>query len=137
MMPNIEEIRDALAKTQGNLTNAAKLLGCRRETIWHWAKANPEVATAIKESKKQLLDRCLTSAQALALGVPLMDEEGKFIGWQERPDPQMLRYFISKLGSDEGFGDSLDITTNGKDINSAIQVEIIDSRDKIEVKEEE
>ena len=41
---------------------------------------------------------------------------GKVIGWEERPDGNMLRYLLGTLGKKEGFGESLDITTNGKDI---------------------
>lgn len=135
MMASIEEIKEALAKTQGNLSNTAKLLGCTRATLWNWSQRSPEVKSAIKESRKQLLDRCITSAQALALGVPRTDADGKFVGWDERPDAGMLKYFISTLGRDEGFGENLDITTNGKDINH-IQVEVIDSREQVSKEED-
>lgn len=135
MKPSIEEFREAVGKTQGNLTNAAKLLGCRRETIWKWAKEDEEFANAIRESKKALLDRCITTAQALAIGVPMLDEDGKFAGWQEKPDGGMLRYFISCLGRDEGFGENLDITSGGDKVGG-LQVEVIDRRELVDKPEE-
>lgn len=135
--PTAEEIKKALEQTQGNMTNAAKLLGYRRETLWVWGKKFPDIAEVIRDSKKQLLDKCLTTAQALALGIPIRDENGKFIGWQEKPDSQMLRFFITTLGRDEGFGDAVDITTNGERLAGGIQIEVIDSRDKVAKKEEE
>lgn len=135
MKASIDEIREALQKTQGNLSNAAKLLGCSRVTLSNWAKQSRVVRTAIKESRKQLLDRCITSAQALALGVPITDEDGKFIGWKEKPDAGMLKYFITTLGRDEGFGENLDITTNGKDIGN-VKVEIIDTKEQVKQKPE-
>lgn len=131
----LEELRDALDKTQGNLTNAAKILGVRRESIWLWGKREPKVKEIINNSKKQTLDQCVTAAKALALGIPIM-ENGKFVGWQEKPDGQMLRYFISTLGRDEGFGESIDVTSGGEKIGG-VQVEIIDSRDKVMKKEED
>ena len=126
----VEEIEEALSKTNGNLTNTARLLGIRRETLWHYSKEDERVASAIKESRKVMLDKCLTAAQALALGVPLM-ENGKFVGWQEKPDAGMLKYFISCLGRDEGFGENVDVTSGGAKIEG-IKVEIIDKRDDVE-----
>ena len=128
--PSISEFQQALDKTNGNLTNTAALLGCTRATIWNWSKDDDKFDTAIKESRKRILDRCITVAQALAYGVPIM-EDGKITGWQERPDPSMLRYFMSTLGRDEGFSEKLDITSGGKGISSAIQIEIIDKRQDV------
>ena len=45
-------------------------------------------------------------------------EDGKIVGWTEKPDGNMLRYLLGHLGKNEGFGDSIDVTTNGKDVNS-------------------
>lgn len=130
----IDEIREALAKTQGSLTNAAKMLGVRRETLWKWGKEDEEVRLAIRESRKAMLDKCLTAAQALALGVPIM-ENGRFVGWQEKPDGGMLRYFISCLGRDEGFGENLDITSGGDKVGG-LQVEVIDRRELVDKPDE-
>ena len=71
------------------------------------------------------------------MGIPDIDPETKkVVGWVEKPDAGMLKFFMSTLGRDEGFGDNLDLTTNGKDINSVVQVEIIDKRSDV-IKEEE
>lgn len=52
----------------------------------------------------------------MALGIPERDDKGNFTGWLERPDGNMLRYLLSTLGKEEGFVESMDITTNGKEI---------------------
>ncbi len=120
-------MQEALKQTEGNLTNTAKLLGVNRTTLWTWAKKDPDFAQAIDESRKKLLDNCLTTAQILAFGVPMKDENGKFIGWQERPDPQMLRYFIATLGREEGFGEEVTLrhtTDEGVDVGRWIEREI-------------
>lgn len=44
-------------------------------------------------------------------------------------------FYNSTLGRDEGFGENIDITTNGKDVNNVVQVEIIDKRSDVETKE--
>ena len=133
--PTLEALKEALEKTQGNLTNTAVLLGCCRASLWEWGKRDPKFAQVIDDSRKKFLDNCLTTARVVALGIPVI-EGGKVTGWKERPDSQMLRYFISTLGRNEGFGENLDITTNGKDINQQIKIEVIDRREDVRHDEE-
>ena len=64
----------------------------------------------------KVFDRCFTTAQALAFGIPDTDDNGNVIGWIERPDSGMLRYFLSTLGRNEGFAENVDITSNGETI---------------------
>lgn len=92
-----------------------------------------QFAAAIKDSRKQILDQFFTTAELVALGIPDIDPDtNKVVGWIEKPDGQMLRYFLSTLGREEGFGENLDITTNGKDIVPAVQIEIIDKRSDVQ-----
>lgn len=131
--PTYEELKDALKKTRGNLTNTAKLLGISRTTLWRYGKDNPEMGDLIKESRKEKLDQFVSTAELLALGIPDIDPDTKkVVGWIEKPDGLMLRYFMSTLGRDEGFGDNIDVTTNGKDINNVLQVEVIDKRSDVD-----
>lgn len=135
--PTLEEFQEALEKTRGNLTNTAKLLGVDRVTVSVWGKQDEDFGDAIKNARKGKLDQFVTTAELLALGIPDIDPETKkVVGWIEKPDGLMLRYFMSTLGRDEGFGENLDVTTNGKDINAAIQVEIIDKRSDVMSDEE-
>lgn len=135
--PTLKDFKAALKKTRGNLTNTAELLGVVRSTLWLWAKQDEDFAEAIKDVRKGKLDQFVTTAELLALGIPDIDPETKkVVGWVEKPDGLMLRYFMSTLGRDEGFGEGLDLTTNGKDINTAIQVEIIDKRSDVITDEE-
>lgn len=112
--PTLERFKEALAQAGGNLTNTAAALGCDRTTVWAWAKTDEGFANAIENSRMKLFDRCLSTAQIQAFGIPQKDDKGNVIGWIERPDSGMLRYFMSTLGRREGFGESLDITTNGE-----------------------
>lgn len=131
--PTLEELSEALKKTRGNLTNTARLLGISRTTLWRYGKEIPEMGDLIKESRKEKLDQFVTTAELLALGIPDIDPETKkVVGWVEKPDGLMLRYFMSTLGRDEGFGDNIDVTTNGKDINNVLQVEVIDKRSDVD-----
>ena len=130
--PTLEELKKALEQTRGNLTNTAKLLGVNRTTLWAWQKNDPEFRAAITDSRKGKLDQFITTAEILALGIPELEKgTGRVIGWIEKPDAGMLKFFMSTLGRDEGFGDSMDLTTNGKELQSVVKVEIIDKRSDV------
>lgn len=135
--PPLEEFKKAIEATRGNLTATAKALGVVRGTIWAWAKEDEDFRSTINDARKGKLDQFISTAELVALGIPDVDPDTKrVVGWVEKPDPQMLRYFMSTLGRDEGFGDNLDITTNGKDVNNVVRVEVIDKRSDVAQDEE-
>lgn len=114
--PTIKKFREVLRKTGGNITKTAAAFGVNRGTVYNWTKEDDGFNQAVKDERGLLVDECLVSARILALGIPERDDKGYFTGWLERPDGNMLRYLLSTLGKDEGLGESMDITTNGKDI---------------------
>lgn len=120
--PALKKFKEIAKACNGNITSIAKAFGVDRTTIHNWSKGDEAFRNTIDDFKGALLDECITISRAVALGVPDRDENGKFIGWKERPDPSMLRYFMSTLGRKEGFGESVDITSNGKDIQQPARV---------------
>ena len=111
----------------------AKALNVARKTIYAWCNANEEYQAVLDEYKGKLLDECLKVARITALGIPILDKKtNTVIGWKERPDGQMLRYFISTLGKKEGYGESIDITSKGESVKpDPMVIEVIDRRDQI------
>lgn len=103
--PQIDVFREVLRKSGGNLTRVAATFKVARKTVYQWAKEDTEFKDAISDERGSLVDECLVSARVLALGIPEKDEDGNFIGWRERPDGNMVRYLLSTLGRNEGFGD--------------------------------
>ena len=74
----------------------------------------------------------------LALGIPKLDNKNQVIGWKERPDGQMLRYFISTLGRREGYGEQIDVTSKGESIKpDPVVIEVIDSRMQVQKSDKE
>lgn len=139
--PTLAQFEKVCEQCNGVKTNIAKALGVSRRMVNYWCEDYPKFREIVEEYRGRLLDKCLKSAEILALGIPKTERDpvtGKEIikGWKERPDGQMLRYFIGKLGNKEGFADSLDITSNGESIKpDPVIVEIIDRREQI-IKEE-
>ena len=114
--PNIEDFRKVVRKSGGNLTKVAA-------TFNQWAKEDSEFKDAISDERGALVDECLVSARVLALGIPEKDENGNFVGWRERPDGYMIRYLLSTLGRNEGFGEESEDADIPTDINHGISID--------------
>ncbi|TWV64073.1 hypothetical protein [Parabacteroides distasonis] len=121
--PNIEDFRKAVRKSGGNLTKVAATFKVARKTIYQWAKEDSEFKDAISDERGALVDECLVSARVLALGIPEKDENGNFVGWRERPDGYMIRYLLSTLGRNEGFGEESEDADIPTDINHGISID--------------
>lgn len=121
LKPSIDEFREVMENAHGNMSDAAKILHVTRQTIYNWCNVEPEFKEIVQEHRKRLFDECLGQARILALGLPKV-ENGKLVGWIEKPDGQMLRYFLQTLGKDEGFGTSVDITSGGEALPQVINL---------------
>lgn len=111
--PDADTFRRLVRAKGGNLSKVAEALRCSRVAIWRWMKEDQEFNEIVKDERTQLFDDCLATARTVAMGLPayeMVEENGKqvrrFAGWIERPDANMLRYFMSTLGKMEGFGES-------------------------------
>ena len=129
--PGLNQFRETAETCGGVVSRMAKALGVSRKTIYEWCK-NEKYQAVLDEYKGKLLDECLKVARLTALGIPKLDKDNKVVGWKERPDGQMLRYFISTLGRKEGYGESIDVTSKGESIKpDPVVIEVIDRRDQI------
>lgn len=116
MKPSIDKFREAAEKYGGNITKIAKAFGRTRGQVHKWVRDDEEFAEVINDSRGSLVDDCISTARILANGIPDI-QDGKLCGWLERPDASMVRFILSTLGRKEGFGENIDVTTNGKDVN--------------------
>lgn len=117
MRPTKEAFQKAVEQYGGNLTKVAKSFSVSRTQVYNWLQDDPELKEIVDDARGSLFDDCLSTARVVALGIPDI-QDGKMVGWVERPDSGMLRYIMGTLGKREGFGESIDVTTNGKEINS-------------------
>ena len=117
--PKIDDFRRALRDKMGNLNKVAAAFNVSRGTVYNWTREDPDFRAALRDERGQLFDECLGTARIVALGIPayeyrldgngeaIRDERGRplrdMVGWVSRPDPNMLRYFLEKLGGDSGF----------------------------------
>lgn len=121
MKPELETFREAVIKHNGNISKVADAFNVWRQTVYTWISEDQQFQAVVDDARMKMFDRCLATADVLANGIPDI-QNGKMVGWVERPDGGMLRYLISTLGRKEGFGESIDVTTNGRDINGLFRV---------------
>ena len=142
--PNEKDFRAIVKALGGNLTKVADYYGVSRQTIYDWQDADPALKSVVRDERTKLFDEVLATSRVVALGIPkyehesdpntgevLYDENGKpkkiMVGWAVYPDSNMLRYFMSKLGKKDGFGDEPEddgfTVKNGVNIRAWIQKE--------------
>lgn len=114
--PDFEQFKEVADACQGNLTKIAQAFNVVRQTVYNWLAEEKKFREVVNDYKMRLYDDALTAARALTVGVPKVNEKGQFVGWIERPDPNMVRYILSTLGKDEGFTERRDITSNGESL---------------------
>lgn len=135
--PKLEDFTEALRRAGGNVSRVADFFGVSRVAAYDWIKKDPKFKKALDDQRGRTLDALVNTALSLAQGIPLL-KDGKRVGWKEEPNWRVLTYLIGKLGQNEGFGDKVDITSNGESIKpDPIVVEVIDSRDKVAKDEDE
>ena len=135
--PDVKTFEEAMTRAGGIITDAAKFLGVTRQQVHRWIKNDKRFHDVYENQRGETLDNLVKTAVALARGIPNV-KDGKRIGWKEEPNWKVLTYLIGKLGQNEGFGDKVDITSNGESIKpDPIVVEVIDSRDKVAKDEDE
>lgn len=117
MRPTKEAFQKATEQYGGNLTKIAKSFSVSRTQVYNWIRANQEFKEIVDDARGSIFDDCLSTARVMACGIPDI-QNGKMVGYLREPDGAMCRYLMSTLGRKEGFGENIDITTNGKDINS-------------------
>ena len=121
MRPTIEKFTEAMDKFGGNVSAVAKAFQVRRNTIYTWMQ-DPEYKQVLDDARGSFLDDAMASARILVRGIPDLatDPDGKTrqVGWITPPDSGMVRYILGTLGRNEGFGEHIDVTTNGENINT-------------------
>lgn len=114
--PTIIKFREIAERHGGNLTKIAEEIGVQRWTVYSWCKADVEYQQAIKDQRGKAFDDIYRSAVQIAKGIPKLNRKGEIVGWKSYPDSQLAKYLLSTLGREEGFGESIDITSGGAPI---------------------
>lgn len=106
---------EALEKSLGIVTNALKISGTAKTTYHRWIKEDEEFAKDVKEVGNTALDFA----------------ESKLFSQIKDNNHSSTQFYLKNKGRDRGYGDKLDITTQGDKINK-IEIEFVSIKDKNE-----
>ena len=123
--PNIKQFKRIAQECNGIITAMAERMGVYRSTIYDWMDADDEFKRVIDNYRGVFMEKCRKSSELLALGIPIIDEHGRFAGWKERPDGQMARFFLGVYGKREGFGEERITLTHNIDFDKLSDNQII------------
>lgn len=104
----------ALLHARGNISEAARLVGRRRQKFKHFIDGNPQILEICTEIQESSLDRIQQNAVRMA-------EDG---------DPSMIRFVLQTLGKNRGFTTRFENT--GKD-GAPIEIDTSDAKEKLRV----
>lgn len=107
-VPDIETFRKTVQKYRGHKSNIAAAFGVERHTLKKWLKELPEYADIVEDARGRMFDDTIENAWLFANGIKDI-QNGKFVGWLERPDGNTLRYLLGTLGREEGFGEHIEV----------------------------
>jgi len=107
-----EKMLSALEKSLGIVTNALKIAEVGRTMYYEWLKTDEEFAKKVKEMDNLALDFAESSLYKQV-------KDG---------NPSSTQFLLKNKGRERGYGDKLDITTQGEKINK-IEIEIVKPKD--------
>ena len=71
--PPLKDFVAAAKATRGTMGKIAEAFGVSRRTVINWCNKDPRFRDAIEEWRGVLLDECIKSARAIAIGIPKLD----------------------------------------------------------------
>lgn len=98
-------IRKAIQQSDGNLSEAARRIGCSVVTIHRRRKQNPKIQQAIDDQKERIVDLAVDSLKANL----------------KKGNADITKYTLDRLGEERGFGDvkrkQMEVESEGQTVN--------------------
>lgn len=88
-----------------NITDTCKATKISRRTFYNWIETDEQFRAEIAEAKEKEKDWWENRLRILGRGIPKLNEKGKIIGWEERPDTAVVIFVNKRLNRDRGYGD--------------------------------
>lgn len=105
----------------GNVTEACKKARVEsRQTFYNWMAENEDFRQAVHEIQESLLDFVESQQFLLIRGVPkykeIQNPDGsvskEFIGWIERPDRNLIQFYLQTKGKSRGYVEKKELEIN-------------------------
>lgn len=104
-----QQISEALREAKGCISDAARMLGCSRQTVHNRINSSADVRAVLEDERETTLDKLETLMVDLAL---------------EDRDFHAARFLLRTMGRHRGFGDRQEIAQSG-----GLKIRIVDETD--------
>lgn len=96
---------EAFIASAFNHTRAMEAIGIKsRSTVWEWRKTDTAFARALVDAREREGDWYENQLRTLSAGIPEVDENGKLIGWKEKPEISAIQTVLNAKFRDRGYG---------------------------------
>lgn len=112
-----------LPKFGYHIGKTCKEIGINRQTYYQWCLKDDEFKERTHEQFEYDVDDSEEKIRLLRQGLPRFDENGKFVGWIEKPHFGALLAHLKAKGGQRGYGDKLEITDDRLDKERAMSDE--------------
>lgn len=113
-----------------NEKNNTKL---ERGTVYDWLNNDEKFKKEVNDYKFELLDEAEKMHQLLRRGIPIKDETGQIIAWQEKPDRAAIEFFLKCKGKERGYFEKTEIEHSGE-IKTKTEIKVLTQDDAEKIK---
>lgn len=87
----------------GNKSLMASALGISRPTLDKIIAENGKFKEIIDNASEHAIDFAESQLHLLMKGIPIKDDNGKLIGWEEKPDKTSIIFYLKTKGKKRGY----------------------------------
>lgn len=113
-LPTIERFSDLCTQTGGNVTAIALALAVTRQTVSRWIREKSDFSEALEDARESALDIAEDRAMMLISGIPIKNETGEIVAWQERPDAGLIKFKLATQGRGRGYAEITEMRVTKK-----------------------
>lgn len=113
--PTLEDFEKVCEVARGRMGKIAEAFGVSIDTVYRWRDQEEGFEQALNRPREIAMDKLTEVAELIAVGIPELDENGKFVGWKEYPNVTTLHKLMDTYGKMRGFGG------NPRDLNITIK----------------
>lgn len=115
-------VLELLPKKNYHIGKVIEAVGISRMALHKWRKEDAEFNEAFIEVFENDIDDAEEKMNLLRKGIPRI-EDGKFVGWIEKPHFKALALFLKAKAKHRGWGDTLEVK-NVSDVSELTDEEI-------------
>lgn len=115
-------ILELLPKKNYHIGKTLEAVGISRMALHKWKQEDPEFNERYNEVFELDIDDAEEKMNLLRRGIPKI-EDGKFVGWIEKPSLRALELFLKAKGKHRGWGDSIEVK-NVSDVSGLTDEEL-------------